>query len=181
MGLVGEGSVFANYKQMHTVFIDNYDKLNRISARKKNNDAVAELNLLIQEVVANQPNDWTIEEKAEFSKELTGQIDISLIISDKMVEYFAKAKIESIDSYNNASEFYWGIVDSCTVDKTSTGNSYLRLAFHGDSGVKRYCKVWNYDPRKHSVFKKNDIVVGKYQKDDWGMKTYINQLRILNG
>lgn len=179
MGLIGPGRVFANHKQMHTVFIDNYDKLKRIAARKKNNDAVAEMNLLIQEVVANQPDDWTTQEKVEFSKELTGQIDMALIISDEMVEYFAKAKIESIDSHENPGDFYWAIVDSCSVDKSSTGKEYLRLVFHGDSGTRRNCKVWNFDSSKDTVFQRNSIIIGKFQKDQWGMKAFPNQIRIL--
>jgi DNA polymerase-3 subunit alpha len=179
MGLVGPGCVFDNYKQMHTVFIDNYDKLKRIAARKKNNDAVAEMNLLIQDVVANQPDDWTTPEKVEFSKELTGQIDMSLIISSEMVDYFVKAKIESVDSWENSGEFYWVIVDSCSVDKSSNGKEYLRLTFHGESGVRRNCKVWNFDSTRDVVFERHDILVGKFQKDQWGMKCFPNQLRIL--
>jgi DNA polymerase-3 subunit alpha len=181
MGLVGPNCLFANYKQMYTVFIDNYDKLKRIAARKKNNDAVAELRLLIEDVKTSQPNDWTVDEKIEHSKELTGQIDLSLVISAKMFDYFTKAKIDSVDSYKDAGEFYWCIVDSCTVDKSANGKEYLRLAFHGESGAKRYCKVWAFDPRKDLVFEKNDILIGKFQKDDWGMKTFPNQLKVLNG
>lgn len=179
MGLVGPGRVFANHKQMHTVFIDNYDKLKRVSARKKNNDAVAELNLLIQEVVAKQPEDWTLEEKMEFSKELTGQIDTSLLITEEMAEYFAKAKIESIDSYNNSGEFYWAIIDSCSVSETRNGKEFLQIQFHGEAGVKRGCKVWNFDSSKNSVLMKNQVIVGKYQKDEWGLKTFPNQIKVL--
>jgi DNA-directed DNA polymerase III PolC len=179
MGLVGPGKPFSNYKQVHTVFIDNYDKMKKISARKKNNDAVAEMNLLIREVTTNQPDDWTTEEKIEHSKELTGQIDMSLVVSPEMFDYFTKAKIESIDSYDSEGQFYWGIVDSCVVDTSSTGKQYLRLTFHGDSGAKRTCKVWNYDGDNDVLFKKHDIIVGKFKKDQWGMKTFPNQLRLL--
>jgi len=179
MGLVGPNSVFANYKQMHTVFIDNYDKLKRIAARKKNNDVVAELNRLIEEIKNNQPEDWTTEEKIEFSKELTGQVDVSLVVSEEMLDYFTKAKIESVDSWANQDDFYWAIIDSCSVEKSSTGSDYLKVAFHGDSGTKRSCKVWNFDRTKHTPFKKNDVLIGKFQKDNWGMKSFPNKLRVL--
>ena len=179
MGLVGPGRLFANHKQMYTVFIDNYDKLKRIAARKKNNDAVAEMNLLIREVTTNQPDDWTTPEKIEFSKELTGQIDMSLILSGEMSDYLTKAKVDSVDSWENPNEFYWAIVDSCSVDKSSTGKEYLRLVFHGDSEAKRNCKVWNFDSRKDVVFQKHDVIIGKYQKDQYGMKAFPNQIRVL--
>lgn len=179
VGFVGPDKTFANHKQMYTVFIENYDKLKRISARKKNNDAVAELNLLIREVTANQPDDWTIDEKIEHSKELTGQIDVSLVVSPKMVEYFAKAKIESIDSWTSPGEFYWCIVDSCRVDKSSNGKLYLRLTFHGDSGAKRNAKVWGFDSNEDVVYEAKDIIVAKFEKDDYGLKTWPNQIKLL--
>ena len=179
MKLVGPNSTFANYKQMHTVFIDNYDKLKRITARKKNNDSVAELKLLIQDITTSQLEDWTLDEKVEHSKELTGQIDLSLVISPEMFAYFTKANIESVDSYVDDKQIYWCIVDSCTVTQTKTGSEYLKLVFHGDSGVKRNCKVWNFDRKKHLVFEKNDILVGKFMKDDWGMKTFPDKVRVL--
>lgn len=179
MGLVGGDGVFANHKQMHTVFIDNYDKLKRIAARKKNNDAVAELNKLIEEVVANEVQDWTLEEKVEFSKELTGQVDVSLVLSEEMVEYFAKAKIESVDSWVNQGEFYWAIIDSCQIDKASNGKEYLRLMFHGESGTKRSCKIWGFDKSQHTVYVKNNIIIGKFRKDQWGLSSFPNQIRLL--
>ena len=181
-GFVGPGKTFANHKQMYTAFIENYDKLKRIAARKKNNDAVAELNAIIREITTNQPDDWTIDEKIEHSKELTGQIDISLVVSSEMVDYFAKAKIESIDAYANSGEYYWCIVDSCKVDYANgSGKPYLRLMFHGDSGAKRSCKVWGFNPNEDLVFEAKDIIVGKFDKDDYGLKTYPNKLKVLTG
>lgn len=180
MNLVGENRPFANYKQMHTVFIDNYDQLKRIAARKKNNDALAELNKLIEGVKAAQMEDWTKEEKIAHSLELTGQIDMSLIIPPKMFEFFARNQIDSVDSHAQEDEFYWAIVDNCMVDTSSTGKKFLRLTFHGDSGTKKTCKVWSFNERTDKVFKKNEIIIGKFQKDQWGMKTWPKDIRVAN-
>lgn len=179
MGLVGEGKPFNNYKQVYTVFIDNYDILKRTTARKKNNDAVAEMNRLIEEVTRTQPEDWTTDEKIEHSKELTGQVDMSLIVSPEMFDYFVKAKIETIDSWDNEGDFYWAIVDSCSVDISSNNKEFLRMTFHGDSGAKKNCKIWNYNRERDAVFKKNDIIIGKFKKDKWGMSCFPNQLKLL--
>lgn len=179
MDLVGPGKTFANYKQMHTVFIDNHDLLKRIASRKKNNDVVAELNRLIELVTTQQPEDWTLEEKVEFSRELTGQVDISLIISPKILKLFANLNLTSVDTMEDDSILYWAIVDSCVVDKTSTGKEFLRLSFHGESGVKRNCKVWNYNSHKDPVYKANDIIVGKFEIDDWGIKTMSKNIKVL--
>jgi DNA polymerase III alpha subunit len=179
MGLVGPGKTFANYKQMFTVLIDNYDKLKKTSTRKKNNDAAAELQTIIQDVVANQPGDWTADEKIAHSKELTGQIDMSLVVTPKMMDYFSRNKVESIDSFAEEGDFYWGIVDNCTVDTSSTGKQFLRLTFHGESGAKRSCKVWNFNEDTDLVYEKNDIIVGKFKKDQWGLKTFPSSIQVM--
>jgi len=179
MGLVGPGKTFANHKQMHSVFIDRYDTLKKTAARKKNNDANAELIKSIAEVTATQPEDWTQAEKIEHSKELTGQIDMSLIVSQKMIDYFARGKVESIDSYENPGQMYWCIVDSCEVRTSSTGNQFLNLVFHGDSGAKRKCKIWNFNEDEDLVYEKNDILVGKFQRDAWGLKSFPDKIRVL--
>lgn len=179
MGLVGPGKTFANYKQMYTAFIDNYDKLKKTSARKKNNDAAAELQTIIQDVVANQPGDWTTDEKIAHSKELIGQIDMSLVVTPKMMDYFTRNKVESIDSFADEGDFYWAIVDNCTVDTSSTGKQFLRLTFHGESGAKRSCKVWNFNEDTDLVYEKNDIIVGKFKKDQWGLKTFPSSIQVM--
>jgi DNA-directed DNA polymerase III PolC len=179
MKLVGPGCSFANYKQMHTAFIDNLDKLKRIAARKKNNDAATALQALISDIAINQPHDWTQLEKIEFSKELTGQIDTSLILSEEVLAYFTKAKVESIDSWQSPNDFYWAVVDSCLVDKTVNGKEYLRLTYHGESGSKKSCKVWNFNSSKDILFQKHGIIVGKFQKDQYGFRSFPNQIRML--
>lgn len=179
MDLVGPGKTFANYKQMYTALIDNYDKLKKTAARKKNNNAAAELDTIIQDVIANQPGDWTADEKIAHSKELTGQIDMSLVVTPKMVDYFTRNKVESIDSFAEEGDFYWGIVDNCTVDTSSTGKQFLRLTFHGESGAKRSCKVWSFNEDTDLVYEKNDIIVGKFKKDQWGLKTFPSSIQVM--
>lgn len=179
MGLVGEGKTFANYKQMYTVFIDNYDLLKKTSARKKNNDAVAELMKIVGEVTSNQPEDWSRDEKIEHSKELTGQIDLSLVVSPKVLDFFNRNKIESIDSYAQENDFYWAIVDNCTVDTSSNGKLFLRLSFHGESGAEQSCKVWSFSKETDVVYGQNSIIIGKYKKDEWGLKTFPGSIQTM--
>jgi len=179
MGLVGPGKTFANYKQMYTVFIDNYDKLKKISARKKNNDVVAELEAIVKNVVATEPEDWTTDEKIVHSKELTGQIDMSLVVTPKIMDYFARNKVESIDSFADEGRFYWAIIDKCTVDTSSTGKQFLRVTFHGESGTKRPCKVWSFNEETDLVYEKNDIIVGKFKKDQFGLKTFPSSIQVV--
>lgn len=179
MKLVGPGCVFDNYKQMHTALIDNYDALKRIASRKKDNDAAAKLLEIVESVKAGTPEDWTLAEKMEFSKELTGQIDTTLIITPKMSDFFNKNNITSIDSFEGPQKLHWGIVDSCSVLESRNGSAYLLLTFHGESGAKRKCKVWNYRPNTDTVYKKDDIVVLRMVKDDYGLSTKPTKIKVL--
>ncbi|TXH11380.1 MAG: hypothetical protein E6R04_02020 [Spirochaetes bacterium] len=179
MGLVGPGKVFENYKQMHFALIDNYDNLKRISGLKKNNDASAVLAGIVTNLKETGMEDWTTDEKIEFSKDLTGQIDVSLIITPKMADFFNKNDITSIDSFENSRKLHWAAVDSCSVLKTQRGSEYLLLTFHGESGAKKKCKVWNYNPGKDSLLKKDDILVLRMEKDDYGLSTKMSNIRAL--
>lgn len=179
MNLVGPGCIFDNYKQMHTALIDNHELLKRIASRKKDNDAVAKLLEIIETVKLTDPSDWTLDEKLEFSKELTGQIDVSLILTPQMVEFFTKNNIESVDSFTGPQKLYWAIVDSCSVLETKTGNEYLALTFHGESGAKRKCKVWNYKSDRDTLYRKDDILVLRLESDDYGLRAKPTGIRIL--
>lgn len=179
MDLVGPGKIFENYKQMYNVLIENHDLLKKTSNRKKDNDARALLFKLIEEVKINSPEDWTLDEKIDQSIELSGAVDVGLILSQEMLDYFSKAKIESIDSMEEEGNIYWTIIDSCEVKETSTRNKYLNLIFHGDSGARKNCKIWSWNPIKDILFKRGDVVVGKFKKDKWGLKSFPNAMRKL--
>lgn len=177
MDLVGPGKVFENYKQMHTALVDNYDNLKRISGLKKNNDAAAALEKIVDSLKGTA--DWTMDEKVEFSKDLTGQIDVSLMITPKMVDFFNKNDITSIDSFEGRQKLHWAVVDSCSVLKTRNGWDYLLLTFHGESGAKKKCKIWNYKPDKDVIPKKSNVLVLRMEEDDYGLSTKMNNIRVL--
>jgi DNA polymerase III alpha subunit len=179
MDLVGPGKTFDNYKQMHTVLIENHENLKRIASRKTKNDANAELEALVKSVKASITEDWTIEEKTEFSKELTGQIDASLLLTKKITDFFLQNNIESIDGFAGPSKLHWAIVDSCSQLETKFGKPFLLLTFHGESGAKRKCKVWNFNPDRDVLYKKDDILVLRMEKDDFGLSTKPSSVRIL--
>jgi hypothetical protein len=65
------------------------------------------------------------------------------------------------------------------VDKTVNGKEYLRLTYHGESGSKKSCKVWNFNSSKDILFQKHGIIVGKFQKDQYGFRSFPNQIRML--
>lgn len=181
MDIIGPDKVFKNYKQMYRVLIEGFDVLKKTSERKKDNDARTLLKQKIEEVLNNHPEDWTNKEKQEFMEELTGAPDWSLLLTPKMTEYLTRAKIDSIDGYSDPYEFYWLIIDSYEVKVGKTNKPFIRIAFNGASGAKRYSKVWlNGKFEKNiPVYNKEEIYIGKFRQDDWGFNTVPDNLRKL--
>lgn len=184
MNLVGPGNTFENYKQMHTALIDNLDLLKRVSSRKKNNDVMLELTKIIEETKKTCLDDWTPEEKAGFAKELSGIEETKIEKPTGLAaEFIEKSGAISIDSFENPGEFYWGIVDSCQIKETKTGGFFLNVVFHGDMNVKRYLKVWQFDPEMDEELKPKDLVVAQFKKDQYGLSTQhraIRKIRVLS-
>lgn len=174
--IVGEDKLFKNYKQLHYVIVENNDKLKRaISKKKKDNKEVFER--LIQE--AQEIPDWTIEEKIKFSQELTGTIDIDLIVTPDVRKYFYKTGVRSIDRWDDDGQLYWAVVDNCTVKQTSGGKKYLRMSVYGDSMEKMTCNIWNFNERQGRIVPQNTLIIAKFKKNDFGLSTTYGQLEVL--
>ncbi len=170
LNIVGKGKLFANYKNMHNVLVDNYDKLKRIANKKKDNDINAELTKLI---AAQDPNDdWTREEKIEFQMTLQGHVDFSLLLPKDKEKKLNELKIPYIDQYDfeqqeldpKYKQDCWGIVKKALVKTTKTGKPYLSLKLGGESGKEYNCMIWNWkgDASKLTT---NTIAVGVFSYD----------------
>lgn len=177
LDLVGEGKMFANYKQMHSVLFDHFDELKRTAARKKNNDVGAKLTEYVASVQGTE--DWTTEEKMDFSKELSGSVDLDLILTPDIANYLGKAKIQPLDQFEDEGDFYWAIVTGEVVKTTKTGKSYLRVKCSGQSGSDIYFHIWGYKPKVvgQPEFKTYSIIVGRWKKNDFGLSTFMGSIR----
>lgn len=176
LNIVGPDKQFKNYKQLHHVIIENNDKLKRaISKKKKEHKEV--LAKLIEE--AQSIEDWTIEEKMNFSQELTGTIDIDLIVTPDVREYFYKSGIRSVDRWEDEEELHWAVADSCTIKTTATGRKYLRLIVYGDSMEKEICSIWNFNDKKDKMLPSNMLFLAKFKKNNFGLSTSYGQLEVL--
>jgi DNA polymerase-3 subunit alpha len=176
LDLVGPDKTFKNYKQLYHVVVENNDKLKRaISKKKKDHKEVLEK--LIEE--AQSLEDWAMEEKINFSQELTGSIDINLIVTQDILDYFKKAGIRSVDQWDDEEEYYWAVVDSCKIASTSTGKKYCRLNVYGDSMEKFNCSIWNYNERKDKPLPPNMLIIAKFKKNNFGLSCSYGQLEIL--
>jgi DNA polymerase-3 subunit alpha len=195
MRIVGPDKQFKNYRQLYLVLVDQYDKLKAIGKRKKNNDVVAAM----QEMIATVQNerDWTLSEKLELSKELAGSVDMNLVLPQEKKDYLQKSGFNDIDSLfpatddempvtesasgnSDLSARCYCVVTSATIAYTKKANKpYLKLKLLGESAKERMCFVWNWNPKKTTRIKENDVLIGLFKKTDFGLSAFESKIRIV--
>jgi len=195
MGIGGPEKKVKNYRQLYMVLIDSYDKLKTISKRKKNNDVLAAMNELIATV--QEERDWTLAEKLEFSKELAGSVDMSLILPQEKKDFLVKSGFKDIDclfptateedgettqpvdEQGELSERCYGAVTSAGIAYTKKGKPYLKIRMLGEQGKERTCFVWGWNPNKTTRIKENDVLIGLFKKTDFGLSAFESKIRIV--
>jgi hypothetical protein len=171
MDIVGEGKVFKNYKQAYSVLVEKNDLFKRITSRKNNNHITVELEAAIAAV--QEMEDWTKAEKMEFTKELAGSVDFDLLLSKESREKLDDLGFESIDNWSEKGN-YWGIVASAGLAKTKTGKTYMKLRLFAEANKEITCFIWGWKGEVNLT--QNDIVVGLFDKSDFGFSAYQNKI-----
>lgn len=182
LDIVGDGKLFKTYKQAHTVLIDNYDELKRISSRKKNNDVRAKMKELIEQT--KDLEEWTNKEKIEFSQELAGSIEFDLIVSPETQKLLEEIGAECVDDFPEEAEDddeynCWAIINSAEVAQTKTGKGYLKLKFSGIKNQAYNCNIWGYKD-KTTTLKENDVIVGTFKRNKFGFSCFPNKIFKVN-
>lgn len=163
MGLVGKEPhhKFKNYRQLHHVLVDNADAIKRASARKKNKNHLEVLENLITE--AQSLPDWTLREKIDFSGELTGSVDQSLVMTNEIQMFLRKNGIDSIDEWESNRSYTWAVVTGCSQARTKAGKPYLKLTVYGTSGENKLVYCWDYNTKKgDSLIKDYTLIMAKF-------------------
>ena len=154
MDLVGLGKVFENYRQMHTVLIDNFDILKKNTTLKKKTQTFKELfDAILAKVKAEDAKDWSMDEKIKSSIALLGNVDIDLIVPFDLRAKLAAKNIPSIDSYEKENGIYWAIVQSTEIAYTKNNDPYMRMKLMGEANAEHTCFVWqrNDDDKVTSI------------------------------
>lgn len=172
MDLVGseEHHLFENYRQMHEALVEHYDEMKRACARKKSRDHKDLLKQYIEE--AQELPAWSLKERIEFSKQLTGSVDISLIITPDIRAFLKSRDIVSIDDWSGKHKYYWAVCQNSKVAKTKTGKNYLRTTLYGESGGTSLGFMWSFNPKKDTVIPEYTLVLAKFDKSDFGYSTW---------
>lgn len=178
MDLVGEGKEFQNYRQLHYVVVEKADQLKRACSNKKKTHK-EDLRQYIEE--AKLLPDWSMEEKVVFSRELSGSVDLALIVTPEIAEYFEKQNIGSIDELEDEDQWVWCIVKSSLVAKTKSAKpkDYLRMKVYGQSGQDKTVFCWNFKPAKDKPIPENTLIIGRFKQSDFGMSAFFGGLEII--
>ena len=176
MDIVGEDKLFKNYSQAHAVLVDRYDEFKRISSRKKNNDITQPFEAAVAEVQTLE--DWTLPEKLEFTKELAGSVDFDLLVPKEARAKLDELGFESIDNWTEKGN-YWAIVASAGLATTKTGKKYMKLRLFAEANKEVTCFIWGWRGEVNLV--PNDVVVGLFDKTDFGHTTFQNKIFKISG
>lgn len=176
MDLVGPDKMFKNYRQLYHVVVENNELLKRAISRKKQTHKELLKDLIEQ---AQDLEDWSLEEKIKSSKELSGSVDINLIVTPKIRKFFAENSVECIDNWKKPGSVYWAIVEHSTIATTKQGKKYCRVKLYGDSGVTYMCFLWNYNELKDKNIPENSLIIGNFKKSSFGLAASFGKFSII--
>lgn len=177
MGLVGEDKTFKNYRQLHHVLVDKGDDLKRAVNKKKKTHKEDLAKIIVE---AQELPDWDLKEKVEFSHALSGTVDIDLIVTPEISEYFRTSGITSIDDWEDDEQWVWCIVKNAKEAKTKTGKSYMRMKIYGASCTDMEVFVWNFKSGKDKLIPENSLILGRFKKSDFGLSSFFGTLEIIS-
>jgi hypothetical protein len=177
LNAVGENGIVKTYKELEALVIGNYDKLKKATERKKNRDIEPLIKQFASEI-SGKLGDWTDKEKIQMQQELYGSVDFSLIVPEKILEELATLGYDCVDTWEEKGN-YWAVISSVTEAVTKTGKPYLKLKIYGKSLKEYPCSIWNIKSGK-TLLSQNDLIVGKFDKNDYGFSTSVNQIQKLN-
>lgn len=179
MDVVGEGKLFASYRHMHHVIIENLDQIKKSTKRdpfrgKRNFDQLAEAT---REEFSQE---WDTTHLVEFSQELLGSFDVSMIFSDELQGVLAERNVVSVDEWGMKDE-YWFVCSEAIEKRTRNGKPYLSLSVMGLMGkvYKMFC--WNWDGVTDPKTFMLRPLASEIDRGDFGLSTSFTKMKVLDG
>lgn len=182
LNLVGpeEDKMFKNYKQMHYVLVDKADELKKATNRKKNKNHRELLKQFIEE--SKTISDWSRQEKLAFKKEIAGMRDMDLVVTPEMKKFIEENTIEPLNVWSEKDKVYWAIIRSVEIKGTQKNpeKKYLKIKLGCEDGTDVYCNIWNFKIGTNHKLNENDVVVGSFDKNNFGFSTFLSKIYKLN-
>ncbi len=169
---VGEGRLFKNYAHMYRTVIDNWTLL-RKCLKKDNFDTQCQK---LEDLALNTDDtDWSLDEKLETYKILTGETHLDLIIPKKIQKKLDEKGYYPIDNYpDKKAAMTWFVLEDIVKRKTKHGKSYALMTVSGLSGRQEKLYIWDWSD--DWTFSKNTGFRGWIKKNDFGYNADIENI-----
>ena len=174
LNIMGEGKLFKNAKQMYFVLVEN---MNKIKQRSKHNPYKGMNNFYELVKESQSIEDWTTQEKLEQYMELIGDLDLELLLPEKLRNKLNEININCIDQFSQ-EDIYWFIVADSNNRKTKKGKDYCLLNVLGEYNKRYKLFVWNCNTETR--FKPNTLYIAKLKKSDFGFSSNLGNIKELN-
>jgi DNA polymerase-3 subunit alpha len=159
---------FKSYASMHSIIIGNYDKL-----KKKNGK-----NMLVDLMVSQSDEDWSIPEKIEHMTELLGKFDTNQLIPSHIQERLEQRGILSIDDLQiGETRLCWFLTTEVRVKKTKTGKDFAVIDGLGYAGIVQRFFCWGLKPTETITV--GSIYIAELTRDERGISTSAYKTRRL--
>lgn len=170
MGIVGPNSTFKNYAHMHKVIIDNADRLRSKTKKEPDRNLKA-----YQEMLQEDVPEWTIDERIKNKKELIGYFDVNILLNSELLEKLSRHNLIDLSQFQK-NGIYWFVVQDVSERTTKTGKSYLVMIALDAIGNTHKITCWNCTKDQIVL---NKVCIAKISKDNWGFKTNLNDIRVI--
>lgn len=171
MGIVNESapSPFSSYKQMHMCLIEEGDSLKKKKGRET-------LSSLVKDSMMVE--DWTTVEKIAFHRELIGDIDVSLIVSQELQDYLAQKEVKSIGEMEQGAHLAWFVLTNSVQKLTKNKKPYLLLHALDASGKQHRIFAWGAP--NGAVPDVNCAYLAEVEKNDFGLSLRYYKMKRLD-
>lgn len=165
-----EPGPFTSYRQMHMCLIESADQI-------KKKDGLQALSSLVKE--SKMIEDWSTVEKLSFHKELIGDVDVSLIISEELQEYLSSKGVKSLDALENGTALAWFVLVGTKPMMTKNRKPYLML-FGLDASGKQH-RIFGWGAPVGASPDLNVAYISEVEKNDFGFSLRYFKLKRLEG
>lgn len=168
VGLVGEGKLFSNYKQLHHVLVGSTDRLRKKGGIDVLRDVILE---------AQQLEDWTAEERAQFRKELSGDTAVDLLVSPDIQKRLEEHGVGPLGSLKGGKSLVWFILVEHKEKKTKNGKPYLLLTVTDTTGQTNRIFLWG--AAVCSYIHDNGVYLAEVERTGFGFSSNMRKVKKL--
>ncbi len=170
---VGHDKMFNNYKQMYEILINRNNDIKKYSKKNPTAGMEAFRNALVE---TQDIDDWSRRELVDNSIKYLSSFNPAALVPDYIATKFDEKGIKPIDEID-ASDICWFVIMGVKEKKTKTGKSYLLLDTSGPTGQIKRLFCWGGS--KVTDIPVYSVCISEITVDDYGYKTFMNKIKIL--